>query len=362
MTRVAVFLAICALAACADRTEAPIVPQALDIGAAQTVFIGTSRIKTGSEYGIGRSPQMSYLNSVISLPPNREPGTISDGRATPDPQKDFVLTSLTQFPSAQSFGAAIGQDAARRSSSDVITVYVHGFNNSFADAAFRMAQLSHDLKIDAPVVSYAWPSRGNPLGYEYDADSALFARDGLAEMLLTINQHTTHKVILVAHSMGARLTMETLRQLELSRPGWSARALDGVLLISPDVNIDVFRSQAARFQTWPEPFVIFASRQDRFLRISAALRGEKRRLGNVEDFEELSDLPITVVDVTEFEDADAGNHFVAGSSASLLRLINAARKLDDGFLEGAQGTSVSILGSSRRIGRLTQVIPEELPF
>jgi len=92
-------------------------------------------------------------------------------------------------------------------------------------------------------------------------------------MLLTINQHTTHKIILVAHSMGARLTMETLRQLELSRPGWSARALDGVLLISPDVNIDVFRSQAARFQTWPEPFVIFASRQDRFLRISAALRG-----------------------------------------------------------------------------------------
>jgi len=56
---------------------------------------------------------MSYLNSVVSLPPNREPGTISDGRATPDPQKDFVLTSLTQFPSAQSFGAAIGQDAAR---------------------------------------------------------------------------------------------------------------------------------------------------------------------------------------------------------------------------------------------------------
>jgi len=101
-----------------------------------------------------------------------------------------------------------------------VVVFVHGFNNSFSDAAFRMAQLGHDLELPGAHVSYAWPSRANPLGYGYDQDSALFARDGLADLLETVRGAGQPDVIVVAHSMGSTLLMETFRQLEIVRPGW----------------------------------------------------------------------------------------------------------------------------------------------
>lgn len=345
------------LTACADRTEAPIVPEALLSGTAQTVFVGTTRAQEGGVFGIQRSLQMNFLNLTVSLPPNRELGTISDGRDTPKPDRDFVLADIEAYPSERAFSAALRQELSSATSREAreVTVYVHGYNNSFTDAAFRMAQLSHDLELPGPVVSYSWPSRGNPLGYQYDVDSVSFARDGLAELLLAVQHAGASRIVLVGHSMGARLVMETLRQLELTKPGWAANAMAGVLLISPDVTVDVFRSQTAVFSKWPQPFVIFASKRDRLLRLSAFIRGEEERLGNLHDIDAVSDLPIAFIDVTAFDDGDDANHFVVGSSGSFLQLIKSSRDLDDAFLQGESGASVSVLGASRMIGRAVTV-------
>ncbi|MEP4196264.1 MAG: alpha/beta fold hydrolase [Aliishimia sp.] len=348
------------LAACADRIDAPILPEATQIGTPISIYVGTTRLKENGVYGIGRSPQLTFMNLTVSLPPNREAGSISYGRAKPKPEKDFVLASMEEFPSSKTFTGNLRRDLRKTSSNGghEVTVYVHGFNNSFAEAAFRMAQLSHDLELEGPVVSYAWPSRGNALGYEYDADSALFARDGLVQLLHAINRAGNNRIVLVGHSMGGRLVMETLRELELTRPGWAAKSMAGVLLISPDVNVDVFRSQTAKFTEWPQPFVIFSSRKDRFLRIAAALRGEPKRLGNLDDVTEISDLPIAFIDVTAFDDGDIAHHFVAGSSGSFLQLIKSSQDLDDAFLQGQTSASISVLGSGHHIGRSVTLRPQ----
>ncbi len=44
-------------------------------------------------------------------------------------------------------------------------VFVHGFNNTFADGLHRTAQIRHDFEIPGVAVHYAWPSAGNALGY-----------------------------------------------------------------------------------------------------------------------------------------------------------------------------------------------------
>ncbi|WP_299045131.1 alpha/beta fold hydrolase [uncultured Tateyamaria sp.] len=347
--RALVFGLVILIAACSDRTAAPIVPAALGVGTNRDVFIGTTRsMNAMNEFGIGRSPSLNLLQATVSLPPGRAIGTVSDGQDRPKPDRDFVLAGVNRYGSAQSFSDAIRADLQSKPADQrEVTLFVHGFNNSFTNAAFRMAQLANDLEIPGTHVAYSWPSRGNPLGYEYDRDSALFARDGLAEMLRVIRSAGQPDIILVAHSMGSALVMETLRQLEIAEPGWTGRNINGVILLSPDINVDVFRSQFARIQTVPDPFVVMVSRKDAILRVSSRLRGERSQLGNIENADAVSDLPITVVDVTAFTDRKSGNHFVAGGSPALIQLLRRSSDLDREFLRGRPGTVLTIPGARR---------------
>lgn len=353
------------LAACNDRTAAPILPDALGVGPNRTVFLGTTRLlNEGGEYGIGRAHTLSFLRANVSIPPRRAVGTVSYGFEAPDPEKNFALAGLDRYDTADSFTRSLREEiAVSRSERREVTVFVHGFNNSFTDAAFRMAQLAHDLEIPGAQVSYSWPSRGNPLGYEYDRDSALFARDGLAELLRAVKAAGNPDLILVAHSMGSKLVMETLRQLEIAEPGWSGRNLRAVILLSPDINIDVFRSQFKRLETVPDPFVVIVSRKDRFLRLSSRLRGEKTQLGNIDNADAVGDLPITVVDVSEFSDGK-GNHFVAGGSPALIQILRRSGDLNREFLRGRRGSTVVVPGQQRIVApapRSDTALPADNP-
>ena len=349
-----ILAAFVVLAGCSDRTHAPIVPAALTIGTNKTVFVGTTRKRDpNGTFGIHRSNVLQLLELEISIPPKRDLGTISDGFEKPNPIKDFAIGSQKSFAKPTDFQAAL------RRKSDVlneVTVFVHGYNYSFSDSAFRIAQLAHDLELPSTMVSYAWPSRGNVLGYEYDADSALFARDGLQDLLENIKASGTESIVLVAHSMGGNVAMETLRQLEIKEPGWSSRNISGVVLISPDINVDLFLAQTTSFKKLPEPFVVFKSPADKALLISARLRWEDERLGSVSDTSKFRHLPIDFVDVTEFTTASGSNHFTAGSSPALIALLKSAGELDRDFLKGEAGSAGLLPGRKRVLRNAAQII------
>ncbi|MEO0667750.1 MAG: alpha/beta fold hydrolase [Pseudomonadota bacterium] len=358
--RLLIVLLMALLVGCSDRTAAPIVPQALEVGTNRTVFIGTTRaMNDAGEFGIGRSPSLSLLQSEVSIPPERDIGTVSDGFDKPKPDRDFALATLARHGDTASFTRALRDEIDNTSGAQrEVTVFVHGFNNSFADAAFRMAQMGHDLEVPGALVSYSWPSRANPLGYEYDQDSALFARDGLAQLLRTVSAAGNPDIILVAHSMGGYLVMETLRQMEIADPGWAGRSLRGVILMSPDINVDVFRTQISKFQTVPDPFVVIVSRKDAVLRLSSRLRGEKTQLGNINNIDDIEDLPITVLDVSAFSDRKSGNHFVAAGSPALIQILRRSADLDREFLRGRSGATLVIPGQRRIQARAARI---ELP-
>ncbi|WP_299547897.1 alpha/beta fold hydrolase [uncultured Tateyamaria sp.] len=347
--RAILFVLIFLLAACSDRTDAPIIPGAKFIGTNRDVFIGTTRSLNGAgEFGIGRSSTLKLLQATVSLPPGRALGSVSDGQDRPKPERDFTLAALGTYDSSDAFRAALAADLASRPEAErEVTLFVHGFNNSFTNSAFRVAQLAEDLEVPGTHVTYSWPSRGNPLGYEYDQDSALFARDGLADLMRLIRSAGQPDIILVAHSMGSALVMETLRQLDIAEPGWVGRNVSGVILLSPDINVDVFRSQFSRIQTAPDPFVVIVSRKDAILRVSSRLRGERTQLGNIQNTDAVADLPITIVDVTEFTDRKSGNHFVAAGSPALIQLLRRSSELDSEFLRGRAGSVLTIPGARR---------------
>jgi esterase/lipase superfamily enzyme len=297
------------------------------------VFVGTTRAPDPrGGHGFERSERLGLVELDVSIPPEHAPGQLEFSYADPDPQTEFTLAARRSYDDPAGFRARIRAELAQLPPAErEISVFVHGYNATQAETAFRAAQLFHDLRVPGVSVIYSWPSRGKVGGYIYDHDSALFARDGLEELLRLLEEAGAARIILLAHSMGSVVTIETLRQMDLATPGWPARMLGGVVLISPDINVDVFRRVAHRIDPLPQPFVIMASSKDAALNLSALISGSTDRLGTLDDLSRVDDLPVRVIDVTAFSQEAESSHFVAATSPAFLALVENTRRVNDTF-------------------------------
>jgi len=328
-------IAVLALTACTDRSYTPTVPGALQVGSPFTLFAATTRAKNpDGSYGYERSEKLRLLEMTVSIPPSHTPGELEFAYARPDPRTQFTMAVQQEIESKSAFRTRVDQTLASLPSGQrEVTVFIHGYNATQAETAFRAAQLAHDINLPGTMMIYSWPSRGKALGYAYDNDSLLFARDGLEQLLLELRLTGASRIILVAHSMGGLLAMEVLRQTELRSPGWISRNIGGVMLISPDLDIEVFRSQIKRLSKVPQPFVVFVSKRDKILNLSARLRGtsNRKRLGNISSTDKIADLPINVIDTTAFSNEAGSSHFVAATSPTFLAMLNEAQTMSKTF-------------------------------
>ncbi|MGB3147288.1 MAG: alpha/beta fold hydrolase [Paracoccaceae bacterium] len=344
------------LTACADTSTLNILPQAAEIGEIEPVFIGTTRDTDPESHTFSgaRHAEVRFARIDVSIPPERRSGSIDWPKkgAVPDPATDFVAAGQKLYPDPGSFRADLSRAIAAKGGEAVI--FVHGFNNSYVEGAYRVAQLGHDLNVGAALVHYSWPSRDSPLGYVYDRDSALFARDGLEKLIATVEEAGARRIVLVAHSLGGGIAMETLRSLALAGRQDILSRIVGVVLMSPDIDVDVFREEALRIGKLPQPFLIFTSRKDRALALSARLTGQKDRLGNLEDPAVLGDLKVTLVDTTAF--STGLGHFNVGNSAALLKILGNIGDVDTAFAADKSGRPGLLGGAVLTVQNATQIV------
>jgi len=299
-----------------------------------------------------RGRGVSFTNIVVSIPRDREPGTIQLPRTAPgDPARDFVVTSATSLRRAELprwFASAGGR--RRRA-----FVFVHGFNTPFDRAVFRFAQLTHDSDADAAPVLFSWPSRGHLLDYRLDLDNASYSRTDLADLLaMAASSPAVGEVVILAHSMGGWLAVEALKQLAL-KEGGVPRKINNLILASPDLDIGVFRRQVEDMGPQRPHITIFASQADRALQLSQFLARGATRLGAIdlsreEHQAELGGLGgITVIDMSAVRAEDRINHDTFASSPEIVRLIGdrliGGQVITDSDVTGA-GTAVETLGSA----------------
>lgn len=327
------------LAGCAGERSLRIAENIPAEATQRTVFVATSRAvdetAPGSFTG-GRSETISYRRYSVSIPPTHRAGQIEWPRFEPDPATDFVVTGIASLDTSQSFARAVRNHGQIRGTT---MLFVHGYNTDFPEALYRTAQIHHDFEATDSSVPFSWPSAGTPIGYGHDRDSILISRDALEDVLKTVAR-SGQKIALVGHSMGAHLVMETLRQMSISGDKSYRHWLDSVVLISPDIDVKLFKSQATAVVPLPEPFVVYTSRNDRALRISAGLSGQPERLGTISDIEELADLNITFIDDTQLSDGAALNHTVTFTSPNAIEVV---RQMLD--LREDQGASAQFAGN-----------------
>jgi esterase/lipase superfamily enzyme len=131
-------------------------------------------------------------------------------------------------------------------------------------------------------VLFSWPSRANLTDYLTDRESATYSRDYLERVLDEIaGVPDVRSIYLVAHSMGNWLAVETLRQAKLRERSPFLKKLREVVLLAPDIDVNVFRTQLDAIGKLNRPIIVALSRDDRALATSQRLSGGVPRVGNV---------------------------------------------------------------------------------
>jgi esterase/lipase superfamily enzyme len=123
--------------------------------------------------------------------------------------------------------------------------------------------------------------------------------------------------------MGTLLTMEGLVDAQLSGRLGTRAKINSIMLASPDIDIDLFRTQIGLL---PRPIVermyLLISKDDSALRFSRRIAGGVPRVGAA-DVADLEDLGVTVIDLSEIEDSSSGSHSKFAGSPEVVQLIGA---------------------------------------
>lgn len=285
------------------------------------VYVATSRMAQNSysqPYGAERSNKLHYNRVDVGIPQKHVKGAVETNAYKPTYDKYFAAVALQQYKDREQFKQQLNAALAKRpKGKKEIFLFIHGYNNNFADGVFRTAQLVHDYSLDVVTVHYSWPSAGSVPLYVYDRDSANFARDGLMELLQIISETDVEKVSVIAHSMGNFVMMEAFRTLALQGKYEPIRRMISLLMAAPDIDLDVFERQLKDIKKVPQPTAILVSRKDKALAISGRLTGGHPRVGDGSDVALWRQNGIAVFD---FSNIDGGAHSVFASSPTLMAL------------------------------------------
>nr|WP_244543833.1 alpha/beta hydrolase [Bosea lupini] len=319
------------LAGCAGDVKGVLMPVASTVPGASkvTMLVATTRAAdpdAGVLYS-GERGKPSFVEMTISLPPDsrRKIGEVQwPSRLPGNPETDFVTLKVDKLDAKT--GLARLHERVSRVPKRRVMVFVHGFNNRFEDAVYRFAQIVHDSDADVVPVLFTWPSRGSLFAYGYDRESATYSRNALENLLQNLARDPAiGEVSLLAHSMGNWVALESLTQMAVRNRGIPPK-IANVMLASPDVDADVFRTQIAEMTGRRPKFTLFVSQDDRALAVSRRVWGNKDRLGAVDpDVEpyksEFEKDKITVLNLTKLRTGDRLNHGKFAESPEVVKLI-----------------------------------------
>jgi esterase/lipase superfamily enzyme len=306
--------------------------QASPAAQARTVqMVVASTRKSNRDGGTGETAKAArFALTSVSIPPGHKPGVIERPSITSESRsRHFVALGERKIEPDAFQQELAAQLSGRVGASRDVLVFVHGFNVSYDEARFRLAQIVHDGGFTGVPVLFTWPSRSQILAYGSDKESATASRDPLEKMLQDVaTTPGVGRVHILAHSMGTWLAMEALRQSGIAGRADLNGRIGEVMLAAPDIDLDVFRAQMARVGKAARVSV-FAQADDRALSVSSTLAGSRTRLGaldldNKEHLDELNGLNVRVYDLKgAVGTSDFFRHGTFAEAPNVVRTIGA---------------------------------------
>jgi esterase/lipase superfamily enzyme len=230
--------------------------------------------------------EVREVTELVRGPNSPLPYALIDGKVVQEPK---LLAQ--RKAAAEAFRSTLVKQLALTPRKEVF-IYVHGYHNTFDDAAFAMAELWHFLgRVGVPII-YTWPA-GYPglFGYTYDRESSEFTIYHLREILGFIASFPeVEKIHLIAHSRGTDVAVAALRELTLLARGAGVDPrerykIHNLVLAAPDLDVEVATQRIAGDQLAlsVNRFTIYTSPADKAIgfarRLFQSPRGRVGTLG-----------------------------------------------------------------------------------
>lgn len=260
----------------------------------------------GAIHAFGRDAASSSLSAPIEL------GRFPDTPYPLEKVKDHYIRSRRIISEHIKTQNAFHNELSKRitySKRKEVILFIHGYNNTFDDAAKSTAQLCNDIGIAEFVcIAFTWPAGGTKgvlFGYNVDRESGEFSVPDLRKTIRMIaDTNGVKKIHFIAHSRGADVLASTLQQLGIeaySERSYTAKRFkyENIILAAPDLDIDVAYTRIRGIVSDPDlpyggsvnyraPFypeqirlTIYASSNDKALNVSKELFGSDIRLGQM---------------------------------------------------------------------------------
>ena len=260
-----------------------------DSGGEVTVFYGTNRNRTGDKpkdyYGNDLAELQQGLCN-ISIPQGHKqgelerPGKILWWQRKEDPAKHIVLKSISTLKENEFYDYLVS--GLNKTGNKSALLFVHGFNTSFEEAAWRCGQICYDIPFPGITGFFAWPSAGKTIDYARDVERAEASVSCLTKFIEDLITKTgVEELHFIGHSMGNRILTRSLNQLFKKQSFKSKiKKIAQVVLAAPDIDIDVFNNEIyPTFKKIGKRRTIYASDKDMALFLSEKMRMGLKRVG-----------------------------------------------------------------------------------
>jgi esterase/lipase superfamily enzyme len=231
----------------------------------------------------------SYGRATISYPANRRRGeqTYRSGSLSQNPLRHFSIVSYEIVPTPNEFANLVTEFHPEIKSHPAL-IYVHGFDDSFSDAAERLAQLTIDTEYSGSALLFSWPSNdwSGPLPSKHDYErtfqisqaSRLYLMHAIGEL----TNASGASVNVLAHSMGTDIAANAIlmRQRLLRDAGFSVPEFtQALVLAAPDISKQEFNDSLRPALILSKMRLVVYCSLDRALALSRAVNQSDDRLG-----------------------------------------------------------------------------------
>jgi esterase/lipase superfamily enzyme len=225
------------------------------------------------------------VDEFARLPPTPLPFQVMDGKIVEVPE-----AVAARDASVARLQAEVRRRLALTPRKDVY-IYVHGYHNTFEDAAFALAELWHFFGREGLPIIYTWPA-GYPgiFGYTYDRESSEFTVFHLKQVIKWLSeQPEVENIHLIAHSRGTDVAVSAFRELVIWARGAGVNPrerfkIKNVIFAAPDLDLQVIsqRIAAEHLALAVDQATLYSSPNDEAIGIAEILFASPRgRLGTL---------------------------------------------------------------------------------
>lgn len=297
------------------------------------VFYGTNRMPTGktapSEYYGGEQNNKLEVGIVnVSIPITHTSGEIEAPQwwkfwNRKDLAKYVLLVGIKKMD--ENIFYTNLKDVIASSNDKDAFIFIHGYNNTFNDAAKRTAQLAFDLGISGAPIMYSWPSKGEISKYIKDSVENFNSIQYLKKFLIDVVEKTNAKKInIIAHSMGNRAFTSALIEIGEKKNVH----FNQIILAAPDIDATVFKNQIApKIKSTANRITMYSSSEDKALKISREVNRNSCRAGDT-NCGIITTVGIETIDASELKASDLLEHSYFSTNRPVINDIFLLFKFD----------------------------------